>query len=165
MSDDGANLGISARRALGTVLGGQPAPTEDEWSTLEEMRARILAAPLPGDGPGIYDRAMETGDAYSLAADSIAHAFLVCEQEDPGVLQRVTVFGPDNCEIEDLWGKPVDANQAVWEAACARWPGADEWWGGATGFMVGFAYNAACAITGLPPAPNPAFMTIELPDE
>lgn len=43
---DGAHQGIGAERALKTILGGEPQPTEEERETVEEMRARILSTPI-----------------------------------------------------------------------------------------------------------------------
>jgi hypothetical protein len=45
-----------------------------------------------------------------------------------------------------------------------RWPDADEWWGGASGFQVGFAFNTARFIRGEPPVGNPAILEIGEPE-
>jgi hypothetical protein len=161
---DGANLGVTAHRALESILAGKPSPTEDEQTTREETLARVLAAPLPGEGDGPHQRGLDTGVAYSMVTDSICRAMLECEQADPGLLGRRAVF-PDDYDIEELRGTPLSPETLAWQAIMARYPDADEWWGGATGFMVGFAYNTARFIMGLPPAGNPAIMEVEVPDE
>lgn len=40
---DGANLGISATRALKTIIGGEPAPTKEEGKSKEQLIADLLA--------------------------------------------------------------------------------------------------------------------------
>lgn len=158
MSDDGADLGVTAGRALKSVLGGDPQPSESERMSMAEMEKQIRSRPLPLEGEPPWGRD-DVKDAYSYASECIAHAFLVCADEDPEVLTR-ELYYPDDYEAEILRGKQKEANTAVWEAMKERWPGADEWLGGATGFMVGWAYNAARCIKELPPAPNPAIVTV-----
>lgn len=159
---DGSNMGITAGRALGTILGGDDQP-KDEKATPEQVRDRIMAAPDPCDGPPIWERGVD-GDSYSLAADAISKAFLLAEEADPGVLERRESY-PDDCEHEILRGVEKDACTAVWDAVTDRWPGFDEWVGGASGFMVGFAYNTARYVIGKRIVSNPAILTIEVPDE
>jgi hypothetical protein len=160
---DGANLGIMAGRALGTILGGKDQPDDDEKATPEQVRERVMAAPNPCEGEPIWERGI--GDeSYSVAADCIAKAFLLMESEDPGVLHRRVYWSKDNTGIADLWGKETDAMTAVWDATTAKWPGFDKWIGGASGFMVGFAYNTARYVIGEPPAGNPALLTIDIPE-
>lgn len=164
MSSDGADQGITAGRALGTILGGKPQPGDDEKQTTEQMEARIRAAPLPLDGEPIFQR--EDDDSYSLATDSLSHAFLILADEDPSILSQERVYTEDDLKNADehtretLLGKPRDPSEAVWSAMQERWPGADDWIGGASGFMVGFAFNAARTIKGIQSAANPAIMTV-----
>lgn len=173
MSDDGADLGVSASRGLEAALGGEQPGDEDRLS-LEEFAARIRSAPLPGDGKPIHER--QGIDGYSLAADSLAHAFLVLEEEQPGIFDKRLVYGDAPARFgindrawwdENMKGKEQDAHAAVWEAFCERWPDGADWLGGPTGFMVGWANNAARAISRLPPVANPAIVTIggDGPDE
>lgn len=163
---DGAELGITAGTALKTVLGGKSEPKQQDIS---QMESRIRSAPLPGDGEPPFSR--ENYDSYSAAADSIAHAFLVLADEDIGVLEGENVYTEadlihqDEQVRESLLGKPKDPADKAWQAMKARWPGADDWIGGASGFMVGFAFNAARTIKGLGPKPNPALATIDIPEE
>lgn len=164
---DGANLGVSAGRALGTVLGGEPEPGPDERVTMAELEKRIRSRPLPGEGDKPYESDSDDVDAYSIASEIIAHAFLVLADEDPTLLTRREVYTEDDFkhhEGEDWWqglvGKPKDATDAIWQAFTQRWPKGNEWIGGASGFMVGWAFNATRSITGEPPAPNPAILTL-----
>lgn len=155
---DGSNLGITAGRALGTILGGEEQPAEDEKATPEQVYERIMAAPDPCDGPAIWERGVDE-DSYSLAADAIAKAFLMAEEADPGILERRESY-PDDCEHETLRGVEKDACTAVWDAVTARWPGFDEWIGGASGFMVGFAYNTARYINNQNSVANGAILSL-----
>ena len=133
---DGANLGVSARRALGTILGEKPQPSDEDRVSMKELEARIRSRPLPGEGtPPWKDE--DTSDAYSKAAEILAHAYLVLADEDPDLLTK-----------------------GMWDAFTARWPDGDDWIGGVSGFMEGWAFNAARSIKQLPPTPNPAIIEI-----
>lgn len=48
----------------------------------------------------------------------------------------------------------------MYRAVTTRWPGFDEWLGGATGFMVGWAENAVRYVHSARPVPNPALLQI-----
>lgn len=160
---DGSNLGITAGRALGTILGGDDQPAEDEKTSKEETFKRVMAAPSPLVGEGIFKRKGLGEDAYSLATDCITKAFLLVEWEEPGSLMEQHVYSAETTEIEDLWGKPISGESVMWEKMKKRWPEFDEWLGGASGFMVGFAYNCARWLHDLQIVGNPAIMTVEIP--
>lgn len=168
---DGSNLGITARRALGTILGGDDQPSEDERLSDEETRARVMAAPLPGEGPTPWQRAeggeIDKDDAYSMVADSLAHAFLVIAEGNPEILTERQFYTEDDLKnmgdgpwVKDMLGKPKDPTAAAWEAFKERWPEGDEWIGGASGFQVGFAFNLARHLQGLSVVGNPAIVTV-----
>ena len=128
---DGAGAGIGAARALETVLGGKEPPTEADSMTREQMEAHIVAAPWPGGKAP----EMEMGaDAYDLASRCIAKAFLL--------LMKEGVTG-------DLWDEMK-----------AHWPDYEHAVGGASGFMVGWAENAARYVLGQPEKQNPALAEI-----
>lgn len=159
---DGAHLGISASRALDTIIGGDGQPTEEERQTPQQVRERIESIPLfEGTSPW---EGSDSETAYNLATDAIAHAFLVLLEEDSSLLEPV--YYPDDCEHEVLRGKQMSPDSPFWEAMKERWPHADDWIGGASGFMVGFALNTALYASGKNfVAANPALMTIDIPDE
>lgn len=45
MSSDGAEFGVTAERALGTILGGEPTPTDDECMDPIAFEEYIRSAP------------------------------------------------------------------------------------------------------------------------
>lgn len=86
--------------------------------TPQEWVAKLLAAPVPLQGPPILERGtVEVG--YELAALSTARALLTVCLDD---LQLTSCTAGDR-----------------WEAAERRWPGLDDWLGGITGFQFTWA--------------------------
>jgi hypothetical protein len=75
---DGAHQGITPERALGTILGGEPAPDEGEGMSRKEMQDAILAVDLSVE-PTSYDGA-------SLHAARLIYDFIV---EDPMVRRLI----------------------------------------------------------------------------
>jgi hypothetical protein len=130
MSQDGAHQGISAKRALETILGGKRAPKKREEQTRAQVRERLAKAPAPGDA---------SPDDYGDAADSIARAFLAVLADAPET--------------------PLDGT-SLWDGVKKKWPDFDEWVGGATGFQVGWAVNCVRWLSEEPQAPNPALVTL-----
>lgn len=128
---DGAHLGVKADRALETILGGKEEPPSDERMSREQMRASIMKEADPMSDTPPSD--------YGSAAACIAKAMVLCIEEDSGLLAK----GAD-----------------LYEAVGKRWPGFDNWLGGATGFMVGWATNCARWLYEQPPVPNPAIVTV-----
>ena len=57
--------------------------------------------------------------------------------------------------------QPADM-YALWDAFKIRWPDESAQAGGMSGFMVGWAFNAARKVLSMPPAPNPALVTIHV---
>ena len=60
----------------------------------------------------------------------------------------------EGCEGKNPWG--------VWERVKERWPELAERAKGGTGFMHGWAFNAARHVLALPPVANPALVEVEL---
>jgi len=126
---DGAHLGVSAERALATILGGEPSPTKDECMSDEEFAEWIRSAP---EKLGDFD--------YSEASRWLARYYLLALE--------------DGCKAKDAWD--------VWDVIKAKLPKvAKEEAGEMTGFMHGWAHNAARKILAMPPASNPAILTIQ----
>src|SRR5262245_11274759 len=147
---DGAHYGLRAEDAMRRVVAGDPIKSEPLPNP--EMEALIRSRPLP-------DQDQHVTNDYSEMSEIIAHCFLVLEDEDPGILDRDTLFSSENTEYEDLWGKSMGKDHAPWEAAKVKWGQAfDDVCGGASGFMVGWALNAARSIKGYGPTRNPAII-------
>jgi len=165
---DGATKGITAIRALKTIIGGDEQPTDEETATREQTRERVMATPLFTGSP-LWDTVSakttqeEKDDLYGVAADTICHAFVTILEEQPDLLDpenRPKVS--DEYEIEDMRGQPIDLDTVLWDELKKRWPHADEWIGGASGFQVGFACNQAVwIVAGFVRSSNPAIIEIE----
>ena len=84
-----------------------------------------------------------TSDAdYGEASRLIAKLYLMALEE--------------GCEGEDAWD--------VWLLVEERWPELAERASGGTGFMHGWAFNAARHVLGLGQVQNPALLEIEIPE-
>ena len=146
---DGAHLGVSAERALGTILGAEEQPKEG--MTAGEMKDWILACTATDatDYDGMARYAAKLVLEYLLADPKRAQIPTENEYEkdengdlvfnDEGGLNLVT---PDLYEVMKADG--IDLSSL-----------------GLTGFMWGWAVNAARRCLELGPVPNPAIVTIE----
>ena len=148
MSDDGAQLGYDAKQALGAVLGGeQPAP--EEAMSAEQMAAEIMA--LEGDP-----------NTYEGTANWCAKLIVLWLQANP---QRAS----EPTEMEYDWNgdpdrgsdgmKPEFVKSIGWYEQMKR-DGVELADLDLTGFMWGWAVNAARRIVELPEVPNPAILNI-----
>lgn len=167
MSNDGAHLGISAERALGTILGGEPSPSEDERMTDEQFEAWVRSC------PEIIGPSLEDGSAYGDIARLAAKWCLIFLEANPEHLSTPI-------ETEGAWcdaaGIPLTTEQLrerLPEGAeyrpvrdglydVMKRAGIDMGSLDLTGFMWGWAFNAAHKILGRPPQPNPAIVEIEV---
>lgn len=129
---DGAHLGISASRALNTILGGASSPTEEERKSQEDFAAWVYSAPFALDNIG-------GDDPYAEASRWLARRFLFIMEQAPAIDRDTAqeVF-------RTMW--PEDAKEAKLM----------------TGFMHGWAWNAARHVLSRLPQPNPAILTIDL---
>jgi len=155
MSSDGAHAGISADRALETIVGGKPPPGEDERTDAASLRRRILAAAQRGGEPTGY------GDCADMVAGMIlmfygahpeARAWPVDGEyhwEVDG--KAVSAFTPEAQLVRD----GPDLSTEVNKFTDGKLNGL-----GITGFQWGWAVNAARFAADLPPEPNPAIITI-----
>jgi hypothetical protein len=150
---DGASQGVTAKRALDTILGGAPTPGEEDQQTPEGVEARIRACPTPEQ--------TEFGrwEAYGDAADYAAHAFLLVADEDPGILTRGHCY-PDDYEAEFLRGKARDLDSVLYEAAEQKWGDEVIAGLGLSGFQAGWAANTVRYIKGGPHGQNPAIVEV-----
>jgi hypothetical protein len=159
MSADGAHLGVSAARALDTILGGKPSPSADEQMDAETFRIWIKTA----------DREDSYGEAARLCARYLLE-YLTAHPED-STLPLDPTYNWDRARAE--LGRSPDSieemnryrtGEGLWDRAAAVTPQLRQM--DLTGFMVGWAFNAARRCLELPPAANPAILTVavEAPD-
>lgn len=165
MSDDGANLGVSADRALATVLGGKEQPTEEEHRDPKQMEEYLLSA--GGEIGGYEEGGSGYGDAARLLGRYILEFMLrhpgsgllpaspEFDTEHPEYRQWLHVGGPypqaalKQQDFGSFWKEtePENYREAMDKI-------------GPSGFQFGWALNAARYCCELPPVPNPAILTI-----
>lgn len=146
MSNDGAHLGVGAKRALDTILGGEPSPSPEEGMDPFTMRRWLLDArwPLPDD--------TDDTDAYNECARYAAKLVLEWLLADP---KRAT----SPMETEYDWDADPDRGaKAVGWYDQMKADGIPIGELGLSGFMWGWAANAARYCVELPPARNPAIL-------
>jgi hypothetical protein len=156
MSEDGATQGVQAGDALKVILGGQ---SEDDQVHMYpgEFESTIRNAPGPP---------WEGDEAYSECSNYLARLILEWLEKD---FERV--LSP--VESEYVW--PKDENgETIWDSTRVVKPilgwsdrmkedgyfAEPDGMFGCTGFMWGWAVNAARSIVNVPSVPNPAIITI-----
>lgn len=145
MSDDGADMGITAGRALKTVLGGELSPSPDEGMTPQKMVAYLESAPL---APEDYDDA-------GRACGRIVLEYLRAHSEDA----MLPADGKYTWDPET--GDTIQLVAGMYEQMGKKAPNLFESLDGElTGFLFGWGVNAAKYALDLPPVPNPAIVTI-----
>ena len=154
---DGAHQGVSAGRAIATILGGDPPPSEDEQMSPAEFRDWVLGPDQPMD----YEA--EGHAAYSEAARREARTVLLYFLADPRRASSPgeTVYDWDADPDRGMKGMKPEYVKAlgVYEAMTAAGITHEE---GLSGFQVGWAINAARRCVELGPVANPAIMHIEV---
>jgi FAD/FMN-containing dehydrogenase len=155
MTQDGAHLGYGMDAALRGALGGEEPK---ERLTVEKMRKQILSA---SDHPKSYD---ETGRA--------------CAKVILGFLERHPEASEMPADSEGEFGKFADGTpnwndyhvvrEGLYEYIKRSEPALYEQheeaiFGELTGFMWGWAVNAARRCLELPPVANPAIIEVNLP--
>lgn len=122
--------------------------TPQEWRDHLATLPEPMSDPNPWHTPGLKGE-----DAYQLAAEMTAKAMLIVADEDPTLLDI-----PDT--ITGSWNRAY--YDAAWVAAKKRWPGLDDWLGGITGNMFGWANQLVRYIHDKPQVGNPALVTINV---
>lgn len=149
MSDDGADLGVSAERALGTVLGGKPSPEKDEQMDPVQFEAWIMS---------------HTSDLHSYEGTAAYAAKLILDHfrahpEDTSIPTEPKYLmdkKPDGTDDWDTWRQDKSVrNLTDVMFEYPEFKALD-----LTGFMWGWAVNAARRCCELPSVPNPAIVTI-----
>jgi hypothetical protein len=152
---DGAHLGVSAERALKTILGGEPEPTEDEQMDADTFRQWLVSA----------DRADTYEECARLCARYLLE-YLTAHPEDMQLpLDATYDFERAHRELGDtpLTTEALDQfrlSDGVWDRATVAIPELEALGHDLTGFQAGWAFNAARRCLELPPAPNPALITV-----
>lgn len=150
MTDDGAHIGVGAERALKTILGGEGQPTEAERRTPQQMAEYLLA---PSSGEMDYDEA-------ARVAGGIVLRYLQRHPEDAELEPYDDYTWPDGFDGPSVISAHGIKGQMERKEPKARAALSDL---GLTGFLFGWACNAAKYALGLPPVPNPAI--VEIPDD
>jgi len=151
MSDDGADLGVDAKRALGVVLGGDEQPTEEERKSVAEMRETLLAAPIEST-------------SYEGTANACARLILEAWEKYPNVRdvpsENEYLRGPDGKTVLEPWVSITKDLHPVLKEIYKDNKAATAVLSDLTGFMWGWAVNAARRCSDMPQVPNPAIVTI-----
>jgi hypothetical protein len=140
---DGAHLGYGAEAAMKAVMGDK-SPVERE--TAGQMFERIMAT------------SRDDANTYDGVATYMAKLIIVAFQADPALADQ---------PIDNVYGRNLDGSTdfdtvvtpGLWEVLRDRLDPADRC-PDMTGFMWGWAVNAARRCLELGPVPNPAIITI-----
>lgn len=135
---DGAHLGVGAERALGTVLGNDPQPAAEERMSAGEMAEWVMAA------------TSADANSYDGCARYAAKLVLTWLLEDP-----TRASSPPENEYDDAYNVTTPGWYDRMKADGSPVASLD-----LTGFMWGWAVNAARRCVELPPSPNPAIVSI-----
>ena len=140
MSVDGAAQGIDAKAALGVVVGGDEQPAS---RSIVDMAIEVMGT-------------TEDPNTYEGTANYCAFLIVSWLKEDPtragSPTENVYRYGPNN----EWTGEIIDHG---WYERMKD-DGIELGKLDLTGFMWGWAVNAARAILDLPEVPNPAILTI-----
>lgn len=157
MSDDGADLGITAEDGMKAAMGADEEPAT---RTPVELQAEMEA---------------DQSNTYSGQANIVALALVRLFEKRPDLAtwpaeaegaffvkatgERATPEFLRASEWDDMEFRKVDDRDLYAELKAAR-PDLSSTFEGLTGFMWGWAVNAAKYVVGEPPVPNPAIITI-----
>jgi len=146
---DGTQQGISAKRAIETIIGGKPAPEKDDESSPAYWLKRLREKDDDING---YEAHAEVMAKYILLAYE-THPHL---QQAPNTRKYVEPVDWNNPvvlehDLSDRLKDEVYTNPThPFRRALSN----------ATGFTWGWAFNIARYAIGLPPQPNPAIIAI-----
>ena len=152
---DGAHMGVSADRALETILGGKEQPAKEERQTPRQMLDAIREAPQKpldyGSAALLYARVLlEAYEAYPELCDHPTESVYLRDASGQMVWAEgggAVVLQPDIYAVL----KQIHPDESCWQRKVMS---------GLTGFMIGWANNAVRYALGDPPKPNPALGTI-----
>jgi hypothetical protein len=150
---DGSHLGVTAERALETILGGAPNPTEEERASRAQVQRRIQNTYMNWNG----DEWPGYGDAADIIAGAVLDYFLDHPEAQSWPTDRAYEGeGSDRHPVgPDLYNSVKE-----WVTAPVRKVISE-----CSGFQWGWAVNTARFCCELPEQANPAIMTISAPVE
>lgn len=157
MSDDGADLGITAEDALSVVVGGEKQE-DKKTRTPAELRAVIEAA---------TDADLDSYGGCGNRAAGLVLEFMGRHPEAATMPADSEHDWPKRADGSTDWdATPTLKTMGVWEYMKQEEPdwfkAHDNTWDELTGFLWGWAVNAARYCLALPPVPNPAIFTISV---
>lgn len=152
---DGAAQGVSATRALDTILGGAEQPADEEKMSVAEMLDKLLAA------PPCTDPAAMAG--YGECAESVAGEILRWAYANPdryaNTPAETEITWPEKADGSGKdYNNPIYGRRGLYDVLKDDGIALDTL--GITGFQWGWAYNAARRCLELPPVQNPAIVEL-----
>jgi hypothetical protein len=145
---DGSQQGVDPERAIKTILGGEPSPSEEEEKSPEYWLKRLAEKDDCIDGYNAHAEVMAKYivQAYS-AKPELKQSPIESVYQKPIDWKNPVILVPDlSTELKKLY---TDEQHPFRRALSA-----------ATGFTWGWAFNIARYALGLPPQPNPAIVEI-----
>ena len=146
-------------RALGTILGGEDPPSEDEGVSKQALREKIMEASFESEGFSYDDCSLAMARIIVEAIEKYP-----CLRDVPMEPTYLTDTDGKMVWFEDRDSPAVYIRQGMFEVLKFLHPDEesperkvmDEM----TGFMWGWAYNAAASVCLMEPQPNPAIVEI-----
>jgi len=142
---DGADQGVKPTRALETILGNSGQPAEEEKMDPVEFEQWILAAP---DRPATYDDAARAAAKHVLTFFRAFPQYATAPADAEGALNANDEFVMVKPGVYNLMEEYMPETFKRLERLEL------------TGFMWGYAVNAARRCCELPPTNNPAILTL-----
>lgn len=149
---DGAHLGISPHDAMSVAVRGDTEAAE-RTNGLEVLASAIEASVHPDEF-----RTVIAGDSYNNGANYAAKLILAFLLAHPEYANLPAESHWDWKAPKDADGHPPLIQEGL--SAVMKREGVDLDDLDLTGFMYGWAVNAARVLCELPPVPNPAIVTI-----
>jgi len=157
MSNDGATQTVLPKRALETILGGKDQPTEEETVSREELEAKIRLASMEPD-------------SYDDCSLAIARVIVEAVEKYPNLrsvpmeAEYLRDVDGETVWFEDRERPVIHIRSGMHDVLKEIFP--DEQsperkvMSEMTGFMWGWAYNAAARVLGMSARPNPAIVEL-----
>lgn len=168
---DGAHMGVRAERTLQTILGDAEQPTEEEKQTPEQMYAWLKSAADASE----FEQGEATAESYDEACRVTARAVLEHLEKHPEHMYHrpdgITESRHDQPPEDEIADDPREGWMQLSEDFWMRYTSPSLYDlmkdqgakipEGLTGFMWGWACNAARYALKLGPFDNPALLEID----